>query len=81
VLPELGAQVVKSKGAEVYVFTTSPSKREDILAFGAKRGKRFLGNCCRYFAFVQYDVAGYAAMVKPDGNSTQVGMPIGFRNN
>lgn len=78
-----------SKGAEVYAFTTSPSKVKDILAFGAKeaivvgdisklapyRGKLDYMICTIPY---QYDVASYVSVVKPFGYYTQVGMPEGF---
>lgn len=36
-LGHMAIKLAVSKGAEVYAFTTSPSKVKDILAFGAKR--------------------------------------------
>lgn len=88
-LGHMAIKLAASKGAEVYAFTTSPSKVEDILAFGAKeaivvndisklapyRGKLDYMICTIPY---QYDVASYVAAVKPFGYYTQVGMPEGF---
>ena len=76
-LGHMAIKLAVSKGAEVYAFTTSPSKIKDILAFGAKeaivvddikklapyRGKLDYMICTIPY---QYDVASY------------VGMPEGF---
>lgn len=35
-LGHLAVKLAKAKGAEVYAFTTTTSKVQDILAFGAK---------------------------------------------
>ena len=88
-LGHMAIKLAVSKGAEVYAFTTSPSKVEDILAFGAKeavvvddikklspyKGKLDYMICT---IPVQYDVAAYASVVKPFGTYTQVGMPEKF---
>jgi len=88
-LGHMAIKLAVSKGAEVYAFTTSPSKAKDILAFGAKeaivvddlkklapyRGKLdYMINTIPY----EYDVAAYVSAVKPFGFYTQVGMPIKF---
>ena len=88
-LGHIAIKLAVSKGADVYAFTTSPSKAEDILAFGAKeaivvddlkklasyRGKLdYMINTIPY----EYDVAAYVSTVKPFGFYTQVGMPIKF---
>jgi len=89
-LGHMAIKIAVSKGAEVYAFTTSPSKVDDILGFGAKeaivvdnprklaeyRGKLDYMICTIPYA---YDVAAYAAVVKPFGTYTQVGMPEGFK--
>ncbi|QSX32357.1 NAD(P)-dependent alcohol dehydrogenase [Shewanella avicenniae] len=86
----LGHMAIKfavSKGAEVYAFTTSPSKVKDILAFGAKEAVvvddlsklgAYNGQMDYLLSTIPYDfnVAAYAAVVKPYGTFTQVGMPI-----
>jgi len=88
-LGHMAIKLAVSKGADVYAFTTSTSKAEDILAFGAKeaivvddikkmapyRGKLdYMINTIPY----EYDVAAYVSTVKPFGFYTQVGMPIKF---
>lgn len=88
-LGHMAIKIAASKGAEVYAFTTSPSKVEDILAFGAKDAVLVsdLGKLAPYRGKldymiatipVQYDVAAYASVVKPFGTYTQVGMPQKF---
>jgi uncharacterized zinc-type alcohol dehydrogenase-like protein len=88
-LGHMAIKIAVSKGAEVYAFTTSPSKVKDILAFGAKeaivvdeisklapyRGKLDYMICTIPY---EYDVAAYVSVVKPFGFFTQVGMPIKF---
>jgi len=88
-LGHMAIKLAVSKGAEVYAFTTSPSKVEDILGFGAKeaivvddisklapyRGKLDYMICTIPY---QYDVAAYVSVVKPFGFYTQVGMPEKF---
>ncbi|WP_373549743.1 NAD(P)-dependent alcohol dehydrogenase [Haliscomenobacter sp.] len=86
-LGHMAIKLAVSKGAEVYAFTTTASKKEDILSFGAKevivvdsieklnpyRGKLdYMLSTVPY----DYDVASYASCVKPYGNFTQVGVPI-----
>lgn len=88
-LGHMAIKLAVSKGAEVYAFTTSASKVQDILGFGAKevivvddigklaplRGKLdYMISTIPY----KYDVAAYASVVKPYGSFTQVGMPEGF---
>jgi len=88
-LGHMAIKIAVSKGAEVYAFTTSPGKVEDILSFGAKKaivvddisklapykGKLDYMICTIPY---QYDVAAYASVVKPYGTYTQVGMPEKF---
>lgn len=88
-LGHMAIKIAVSKGAEVHAFTTSPSKAQDILSFGAKevvvvdkpgslaahRGTLdYLISTIPY----QYDVAAYASLVRPFGTFTQVGMPERF---
>lgn len=91
-LGHMAIKIAVSKGAEVYAFTTSPSKVEDILKFGAKEAIVVddLGKLAPYRGMLdymictipyQYDVAAYASVVKPYGTYTQVGMPEGFALN
>ena len=88
-LGHLAIKLAASKGAEVYAFTTSASKAKDILSFGAKKAIVVddLAKLAPYKAKldymistipVQYNVAAYAAVVRPHGHYTQVGMPKGF---
>jgi uncharacterized zinc-type alcohol dehydrogenase-like protein len=84
-LGHMAIKLAVSKGAEVYAFTTTAAKKDDILSFGAKevivvdapekllpyKGKLdYMLSTVPY----DYDVASYASCVKPYGNFTQVGM-------
>ena len=85
-LGHLAIKLALSKGAEVYVFTTSESKVNDIRRFGAnevvvvdsieklKPHNKSLDYMISTIP-VNYDVAAYASLVKPYGNFVQVGMP------
>ena len=88
-LGHMAIKLAVSKGADVYAFTTSPNKVEDILAFGAKAAivvddisklTPYKGKLDYMITTipVQYDVAAYASVVKPYGTYTQVGMPEKF---
>jgi alcohol dehydrogenase (NADP+)/uncharacterized zinc-type alcohol dehydrogenase-like protein len=88
-LGHLAIKLAVSKGADVYAFTTTPDKVNDILSFGAKEAivvdsvaklKPYKGKLDYMIATipVQYDVAAYASVVKRNGFYTQVGMPVGF---
>lgn len=88
-LGHMAIKIALSKGAEVYAFTTSADKVDDILGFGAReavvvddvsklapyRGMLDYMICTIPY---QYDVASYVSVVKPFGFYTQVGMPEGF---
>ncbi len=88
-LGHLAVKLAVSKGAEVYAFTTTAEKKDDILGFGAKevivvdgpeafgpyKGKLDCMICTIPYAF---NVAAYASVVKPFGFFTQVGMPEAF---
>jgi len=89
-LGHMAIKIAASKGADVYAFTTSPGKVDDILKFGAKEtivvdnlGKLgpFKGRLDYMICTIpyEYDVAAYASVVKPFGAYTQVGMPEGFK--
>jgi alcohol dehydrogenase (NADP+) len=86
-LGHLAVKLAKSKGAEVYAFTTTESKLKDILTFGAKEAVLVdsLDKLSPYNKSldymistipVNYDVGAYASLVKPYGSYTQVGMPV-----
>jgi len=88
-LGHMAVKMAVSKGAEVYAFTTSPGKVQDILAFGAREAivvdnpsklQTYKGKLDYMISTipVQFDIAAYASMVKPYGYFTQVGMPVGF---
>jgi uncharacterized zinc-type alcohol dehydrogenase-like protein len=86
-LGHMAVKLAVSKGAEVYAFTTSPSKVNDIKGFGAKdvivvnsgedlkpwKGKLdFMISTVPY----AYEMSAYIDCVKPYGFFTQVGQPI-----
>lgn len=86
-LGHIAIKLAVSKGAEVYAFTTSSSKVDDIKGFGAKevivvksiedlkpwKGKMdFMISTVPY----AYEVSSYIDCVKPFGYFTQVGIPI-----
>lgn len=88
-LGHMAIKLAVSKGAEVYAFTTSPDKVNDITAFGAKEAivvddaaklTPYKGKLDYMISTipVQYDIALYTSVVKPNGFFTQVGMPIAF---
>jgi len=87
-LGHMAIQLAVSKGAEVYAFTTSPGKIEDIKRFGAKeiivvsssedlipwKGKLdYMISTVPY----AYEMSPYIDCVKPYGYFTQVGQPVG----
>jgi uncharacterized zinc-type alcohol dehydrogenase-like protein len=89
-LGHMAIKIAVSKGAEVYAFTTSPGKVDDILKFGAKEAvvddisklapyKAMLDHMICTIPYA-YDLAAYTSVVKPFGTFTQVGMPINFEN-
>ncbi|NNV54244.1 NAD(P)-dependent alcohol dehydrogenase [Limnovirga soli] len=86
-LGHMAIKLAVSKGAEVYAFTTSPSKVNDIMAFGAKQVivvdateklKPWFGKLDYIISTVPYayDMSNYISCVKPYGYFTQVGQPI-----
>lgn len=89
-LGHMAIKIAVSKGAEVYAFTTTASKAKDILAFGAKEVivvDENLSQLNEHRATLDYmlctipyafNVAAYAATVKPYGTFTQVGMPRNY---
>jgi alcohol dehydrogenase (NADP+)/uncharacterized zinc-type alcohol dehydrogenase-like protein len=88
-LGHMAVKLAASMGAEVYAFTTSADKKDDILGFGAKEvivvdSSEKLAPYAKTLDYMistipaQFDVAAYAATVKPYGFFTQVGMPKGF---
>ncbi|MBC7587304.1 MAG: NAD(P)-dependent alcohol dehydrogenase, partial [Chitinophagaceae bacterium] len=86
-LGHIAIKLAVSKGAEVYAFTTSPSKVNDIKGFKAKEVivvnsaedlKTWKGKLDFMISTVPYayEMTGYIDCVKPFGHFTQVGMPI-----
>lgn len=87
-LGHMAIKLAVAKGAEVYAFTTSADKVDDIKSFGAKeavvvdsleklqpwRGKMdYMISTIPY----AYEMSSYMDCVKPNGFFTQVGVPIG----
>lgn len=86
-LGHLAIKLAVSKGAEVYAFTTSASKVNDIKGFGAKEIiivnsgedlKPWFGKMDFMISTVPYayEMSNYISCVKPYGYFTQVGQPI-----
>ena len=86
-LGHLAIKLAVNKGAEVYAFTTSESKRQDILSFGAKEVivvddvkqlQPYSGKLDYMISTIPYAyaISDYASCVKPYGTFTQVGQPI-----
>jgi uncharacterized zinc-type alcohol dehydrogenase-like protein len=86
-LGHMAVKLAVSKGAEVYAFTTSPSKVNDIKGFGAKevivvdsaaKLKPWFGKMDFMISTVPYayEMSDYISCVKPNGFFTQVGQPI-----
>lgn len=86
-LGHIAIKLAVSKGAEVYAFTTSPAKVNDIKAFKAKEVivvksvedlKPWKGKLDFMISTVPYtyEMTGYIDCVKPFGYFTQVGKPI-----
>lgn len=91
-LGHIAVKLAIAKGAEVYAFTTSASKVEDIKSWGAKEVivvedassfAPFRGQLDYLISTipVQFDVAAYSSVVKPYGTMTVVGMAEGFNLN
>ena len=86
-LGHMAVKLAVSKGAEVYAFTTSPSKVNDIKGFGAKEVivvrsgedlKPWKGKLDFMISTVPYayEMSAYIDCIKPYGFFTQVGQPI-----
>ena len=86
-LGHIAIKLAVSKGAEVYAFTTSPSKVNDIKGFNAKEVivvksmedlKPWKGKLDFMISTVPYayEMSSYIDCVKPYGFFTQVGQPI-----
>jgi len=87
-LGHLAVKIAAAKGADVYAFTTSADKVNDIKSFGAKEViivdekqeqlKPLLGKLDYMISTVPYayEMSNYISCVKPNGFFTQVGQPI-----
>lgn len=86
-LGHMAIKLAVSKGAEVYAFTTSSAKVNDIKGFGAKEAivvnsaadlKLWKGKLDFMISTVPYayEMTSYIDCVKPYGYFTQVGIPI-----
>jgi len=91
-LGHMAIKIAVSKGAEVYAFTTTADKVDDILGFGAKEAivvddfsklAPYAGKLDYMISTIpyQYNVAAYASVVKPFGVFTYVGAPVDFEIN
>jgi alcohol dehydrogenase (NADP+)/uncharacterized zinc-type alcohol dehydrogenase-like protein len=87
-LGHLAVKIAAAKGADVYAFTTSADKVNDIKSFGAKEViivdekqeqlKPLFGKLDYIISTVPYayEMSNYISCVKPNGFFTQVGQPI-----
>ncbi|TGN13387.1 NAD(P)-dependent alcohol dehydrogenase [Leptospira ilyithenensis] len=87
-LGHIAIKLAVAKGVEVYAFTTTKSKVEDILSFGAKEAI-YVDSLEKLKAYnktldymistipYNYNLGAYASLVKPYGSFTQVGVPVG----
>lgn len=87
-LGHMAIKLAVAMGAEVYAFTSSAKKIEEVKALGVKEVvvvddvsklksyKKTLDYMISTIP-VQFDVAAYLSVVKPYGHFTQVGLPIG----
>ncbi|PWM29876.1 MAG: NAD(P)-dependent alcohol dehydrogenase [Verrucomicrobia bacterium] len=86
-LGHLAIKLAVAKGADVYAFTTTPSKADDIRRFGAKETvvvtgseslKPWFGKMDFMISTIPYayDLSSYVSCVKPYGHFSQVGVPV-----
>lgn len=91
-LGHMAVKLAASKGADVYAFTTSPDKVDDIKSFGAKevivvddpsKMAPYKGKLDYMISTIpyQHDIGSYISAVKPNGYFTYVGMPEKFEIN
>lgn len=92
-LGHMAVKLAVSKGAEVYAFTTSADKVDDIKSWGAKevivvddefKNMQPYAKTLDYMICTipyQFNTIPYIACVKPYGHFTFVGMPEGFQIN
>jgi len=82
----MGVKFAAAFGAETYVITTSPNKKEDALKLGAKgivvsKDEKDMAAHAGSFDFIlstisaQYDIGTYLNLLKRDGSMVVVGAP------
>lgn len=87
-LGHIAIKMAVAKGADVYAFTTTADKVEDIKSFGAKevivvdttdKLQPYFGTLDFMLSTIPYayNISMYASCVKPFGTLTQVGQPVG----
>lgn len=85
-LGHMAIKIARALGAEVTLFTTSPSKREDALRLGAHHvvfstDKNAMEDCAGSLDFIldtisnQHDINNYLSLLKLDGVLVFVGLP------
>ena len=85
-LGHLAVKIAKAMGAEVVVFTTSPSKVADALRLGADKAvlstdEEQMSACARQLNFIidtvsaKHDVNSYLNLLRHDGSVVLVGLP------
>ncbi|RYD53945.1 MAG: NAD(P)-dependent alcohol dehydrogenase, partial [Sphingomonadales bacterium] len=85
-LGHMGVKIAAAMGAEVYVFSTSPGKREDAKRLGAtdlivSKDQDAMAKHVNSFDFIlntvaaSHDLDQFMALLKRDGTMTLVGVP------
>ena len=85
-LGHMGVKIAKAMGADVYVFSTSPNKREDAKRLGAtdlivSKDEAAMGEHANSFDFIlntvaaSHDLDPFLNLLKRDGTMTLVGVP------
>tara|TARA_B110001454_G_scaffold210195_1_gene224462 strand:+ start:111 stop:1175 length:1065 start_codon:yes stop_codon:yes gene_type:complete len=85
-LGHMGVKIAAALGAEVYVFSTSPSKRDDAIALGAKdlivsTDPKAMSAHANSFNFIlnsvaaSHDISAFLPLLKRDGTMTILGVP------
>jgi uncharacterized zinc-type alcohol dehydrogenase-like protein len=85
-LGHMGVKIAKAMGADVYVFSTSPGKREDAKRLGAtdlivSKDAEAMAEHASSFDFIlntvaaSHDLDQFLALLKRDGTMTLVGVP------
>ncbi|KQM65696.1 hydroxyacid dehydrogenase [Sphingomonas sp. Leaf17] len=85
-LGHMGVKIAAAMGAEVYVFSTSPGKRDDAIRLGAKdlivsKDADAMATHANSFDFIlntvaaAHDLDQFLALLKRDGTMTLVGVP------